>query len=82
MSTLVVCGSEHTACLTSLGDVFTWGKGSHGQLGIGTTDSQISPQLLSLPVDSYSQPDLLEAVDLSCGEDFTGIATSKVSFDT
>ncbi len=28
----VACGSEHTAAINNLGHLFTWGKGSSGQL--------------------------------------------------
>jgi hypothetical protein len=31
----VACGSEHTACLTRGGQVWTFGRGDRGQLGIG-----------------------------------------------
>ena len=31
----VHCGESHTVALTSEGDVYTWGGGSMGQLGLG-----------------------------------------------
>ena len=31
----VSCGGWHSAALSTLGDVYTWGSGSHGQLGYG-----------------------------------------------
>ncbi len=31
----VACGIAHTILLTSTGEVFVWGAGSEGQLGIG-----------------------------------------------
>ena len=37
------CGEKHSAALTSGGDVFTWGDGSLGQLGLGDTRKQHSP---------------------------------------
>ncbi|XP_026166477.1 probable E3 ubiquitin-protein ligase HERC3 isoform X2 [Mastacembelus armatus] len=43
----VACGSQHSVALTKDGQVYTWGQGSRGQLGLGEgifTDS--SPQQL------------------------------------
>ncbi|CAI7898090.1 unnamed protein product, partial [Closterium sp. NIES-53] len=31
----IACGTHHTAALTAASDLFTWGRGSHGQLGHG-----------------------------------------------
>jgi hypothetical protein len=42
----VCCGSSHTAILTDLHRVFTWGSGLLGQLGHGTTTSVVEPRLL------------------------------------
>jgi alpha-tubulin suppressor-like RCC1 family protein len=34
--TQVSCGRSFTACLTSHGELFCWGRNSHGECGIGT----------------------------------------------
>ncbi|KAK3015391.1 hypothetical protein RJ639_006885, partial [Escallonia herrerae] len=39
-------GSYHIAALTSKGNVYTWGKGANGQLGLGDTDDRNSPTLV------------------------------------
>lgn len=39
-------GSYHIAALTSKGNVFTWGKGANGQLGLGDTRDRNSPMLV------------------------------------
>uniref|UniRef100_A0A672KFB8 RCC1 domain containing 1 n=1 Tax=Sinocyclocheilus grahami TaxID=75366 RepID=A0A672KFB8_SINGR len=39
-------GSEHAVLLTSDGTVYSWGSGSHGQLGHGALTSQEEPQVL------------------------------------
>ncbi|XP_020593046.1 uncharacterized protein LOC110033418 [Phalaenopsis equestris] len=39
-------GSFHVAVLTSKGNVFTWGKGDNGRLGLGDTKDRDSPALV------------------------------------
>ncbi|XP_073687954.1 RCC1 domain-containing protein 1 [Garra rufa] len=39
-------GSEHAVLLTSDGIVYSWGSGSHGQLGHGALTSQEEPQIV------------------------------------
>ncbi|MFA6661892.1 MAG: InlB B-repeat-containing protein, partial [Bacilli bacterium] len=46
--------SEHSAVITSMGRVFTWGKNSHGQLGNGTETEEV------YPIEITSQFNLLE----------------------
>mmetsp|Transcript_22421 Transcript_22421/g.44006 ORF Transcript_22421/g.44006 Transcript_22421/m.44006 type:complete len:716 (+) Transcript_22421:238-2385(+) len=38
------CGYYHTVALTADGAVYTWGRGDHGQLGIGTRTNHPQPQ--------------------------------------
>jgi alpha-tubulin suppressor-like RCC1 family protein len=40
----VAAGGYHSMVLTRDGDVFTWGWGSHGQLGHGNTGDQLVPK--------------------------------------
>lgn len=42
--TQVSLGMAHTACVTSRGQVFAWGGGWFGRLGVGNTDNQYTPQ--------------------------------------
>ncbi|KAG7229828.1 hypothetical protein INR49_012477 [Caranx melampygus] len=43
----VACGSQHSVALTRDGQVYTWGQGSRGQLGLGKTKTgKNSPQHL------------------------------------
>ena len=37
------CGWGHTAAVTEDGGIYTWGMGEHGQLGLGSTESQWKP---------------------------------------
>ncbi|KAF8766150.1 hypothetical protein HU200_007648 [Digitaria exilis] len=41
---LVAGGGAHAIALTSDGEVFTWGRGTHGQLGHGNLDSIAHPK--------------------------------------
>ena len=54
------CGWTHTAVLTDTGEVYAWGNGDTGALGVGSTDTQWLPTLVRLPRD-------LTPVSVSCG---------------
>ena len=44
----VACGYSHMACITTNGQLFMWGDGKHGQLGLGARVKQSSrPYLVS-----------------------------------
>jgi len=45
----VACGFHHTLCLTSDGELFAWGGGKEGALGLGDWNNQ------SVPVKVYIQ---------------------------
>lgn len=36
----IACGGAHSAAITALGELYTWGKGRYGRLGHG--DSEVS----------------------------------------
>ena len=44
----VSCGANHSMCITARGDVYTWGLGTAGQLGHGSTESMESPNVIQL----------------------------------
>ncbi|KAL2521966.1 Regulator of chromosome condensation (RCC1) family with FYVE zinc finger domain [Forsythia ovata] len=44
--TEISSGSYHIAALTSRGNVYTWGKGDHGQLGLGDIKDRNLPTLV------------------------------------
>lgn len=44
----IASGSEHSVLTTENGVVMTWGWGEHGQLGLGNTCDEISPQVVSI----------------------------------
>ena len=51
----LACGSNHTAALTDKGELFTWGCGVTGALGIGDIVNQWSPKQVVL-YDRGRQP--------------------------
>lgn len=52
----ISCGEDHTAALTQDGRVFTFGAGSYGQLGHGSTDDVIFPrQIMELSGSEVTQ---------------------------
>uniref|UniRef100_A0A2C9JNN1 non-specific serine/threonine protein kinase n=1 Tax=Biomphalaria glabrata TaxID=6526 RepID=A0A2C9JNN1_BIOGL len=60
----IACGPKHVVVIGQNGSVLSWGEGSSGQLGLGTTDSQCSPSAIHL----------MEHVvfdDVQCGVDGT-----------
>lgn len=54
------CGWTHTAVLTDSGEMYTWGSGETGALGLGATDNQWLPVLVKLPKD-------LAPMSVACG---------------
>ena len=56
----LACGWGHTAVITESGDLFSWGVGEFGALGLGSISTQWSPQKVSL----LSQFDPMQ---VSCG---------------
>ncbi|PHT34011.1 hypothetical protein CQW23_25811 [Capsicum baccatum] len=61
-------GAEHSAGVTDGGSVMTWGWGEHGQLGLGDTNDQTDPQLVSLCNEQSTEPCVGRVY---CGSGFT-----------
>ncbi|KAK7816806.1 ph [Quercus suber] len=62
----IACGSYHVAVLTSTAEVYTWGKGSNGQLGHGDNIHRNTPTLVNFLKDK-----LVKSV--ACGSNFTSV---------
>ncbi|KAH9492964.1 Serine/threonine-protein kinase Nek9 [Bulinus truncatus] len=45
----VACGDAHVIALTRYGDVYTWGSGEFGKLGLGSEDDFKTPQKVEIP---------------------------------
>lgn len=69
----IACGSSHSAAVTSAGELYTWGRGSFGRLGLGTTEDQLTPALVSGGLAGCT------VVDAACG---SGDAHSMAVTDT
>ncbi|KAI4981196.1 hypothetical protein ZWY2020_021681 [Hordeum vulgare] len=57
-------GSSHVAVLTMNGKVYTWGKGTEGQLGLGDYTDRSSPTLVESLEDK-------QVDNIACGSNFT-----------
>lgn len=62
----IACGSYHVAVLTSKTEVYTWGKGSNGQLGHGDNDHKDTPTLVDFLKDK-------QVKSLACGTNITAV---------
>lgn len=62
----VSCGSYHVAVLTSNAEIYTWGKGKNGQLGLGDYKNRDRPTLVESLKDR-------EVKNVVCGSNFTAV---------
>ncbi|XP_074274567.1 PH, RCC1 and FYVE domains-containing protein 1-like [Silene latifolia] len=62
----IACGSHHVVALTSKGEVFTWGKGTNGQLGHGDNDHRSKPTVVEFMRDK-------QVKSVACGSEFTAV---------
>jgi alpha-tubulin suppressor-like RCC1 family protein len=60
--TLIAAGVLHSAAITTDGDLYIWGKNSDGQLGLGTTEDQLTPAKV---------PGISGANAIACGWGYT-----------
>lgn len=65
----ISAGAEHSALVTEIGEVRTWGWGEHGQLGLGDTCDRSHSQVVDLGEDGIA--DSQDTTMLDCGSGFT-----------
>ncbi|XP_028275380.1 serine/threonine-protein kinase Nek8 [Parambassis ranga] len=68
----VSCGASHVLAVTNEREVFAWGRGDNGRLGLGTQDTHNCPQQVCLPVE-------FEAQRVVCGVDCSMIISTQHS---
>ncbi|XP_047017451.2 serine/threonine-protein kinase Nek8 isoform X2 [Ictalurus punctatus] len=66
----VSCGASHVLAVTNEREVFSWGRGDNGRLGLGTQDTHNAPQQVNIPVD-------FEAQRVLCGVDCSMIMSTQ-----
>eukprot|EP00043_Microstomoeca_roanoka_P019177 m.212727 g.212727 ORF g.212727 m.212727 type:complete len:1048 (+) comp16949_c0_seq2:119-3262(+) len=67
--TQIACGSSHCAAITEHGQLFTWGVGEYGKLGLGGEDDMFEPQLVELQAG-------VVPTFVTCGADATAFITA------
>ena len=72
--TYASCGKEHMACVSDAGEVYIWGRGAQGQLGLGEHRCEVS-QPLPLPGIGNLPQD--PVVSVSCGVRHTLVVTNR-----
>lgn len=65
----VSCGASHVLAATNDREVFAWGRGDNGRLGLGSQESHSSPQQVNIPPEH-------EAQRVLCGIDSSMILTT------
>ncbi|XP_041729154.1 serine/threonine-protein kinase Nek8 [Coregonus clupeaformis] len=68
----VSCGASHVLAVTNDREVFSWGRGDNGRLGMGTLDSHNSPQQVCVPGE-------FEAHRVLCGVDCSMVISTHNS---
>ncbi|XP_074274525.1 ultraviolet-B receptor UVR8 isoform X4 [Silene latifolia] len=74
----IAAGAEHSAVVTDDGEIWTWGWGEHGQLGLGNTNDQTLPQLV--PLQNANQHKSLTS-RVYCGSGFTFAVRTHLQVD-
>ena len=78
----ISCGEAHSLALSSKGDVYSWGFGSNGQLGLGFCGESFEPGL-SAQMSRKFTPQYLKSLedsnikDIQCGKTFTMFINDK-----
>lgn len=65
---VAAAGCDHSIVLTEDNQLYSWGFGQHGALGLGNLVDQFEPKPVQLPTSSQIE-------DLYCGMDLTVVST-------
>ncbi|OWK59905.1 Serine/threonine-protein kinase Nek8 [Lonchura striata] len=66
----VACGASHVLAVSNEREVFAWGRGDNGRLGLGTVECHNCPQQVTVPPEH-------EAQRVICGIDSSMVLTVK-----
>lgn len=66
--TQVSCGASHVLAVTNEHEVFAWGRGDNGRLGLGSQESDCTPQEVPIP-DKY------KPISVHCGVNCSMVLT-------
>jgi alpha-tubulin suppressor-like RCC1 family protein len=47
---MVAAGAEHSVAITEDGDLYGWGWGQYGNLGLGDTNNRLIPEKVNIDV--------------------------------
>lgn len=64
----ISCGAAHTACATASGQLFVWGCGDGGRLGLG--EERLGPQFEPILVEAFVEAEI-RIGSVSCGNSHT-----------
>jgi hypothetical protein len=67
----VACGQQHAVAVSDEGDCYSWGLGTFGQLGCGTTRDSLRPQLVE-----RNEATACGVVQVACGSNHTVFRTA------
>ena len=71
MIEMVAAGGAHSACITNAGDLWTWGSGAFGQLGVrrefGLQMNRNSPHHVTMPASDGTELEN-QVLSISCGD--------------
>jgi hypothetical protein len=67
----VACGQQHAVAVSAEGDCYSWGLGTFGQLGRGTTRDSLRPQLVK-----RNEATACGVVQVACGSNHTVFRTA------
>ena len=68
------CGTAHTVAVGADGELFSWGSGASGCLGLGSTDAKLLPKEVVKGLGVRARR--VTAVAAACGHDFTAVLCS------
>ncbi|XP_072134252.1 uncharacterized protein [Mobula birostris] len=68
----IACGQQHVVCVSGDGEVFSWGNGKFGKLGLGNDDNSCLPMKVTFEEQIFIK-------DVKCGLDGTMFLTDTGS---